>query len=185
MPIADNVLLVFCDYETTGVPAADHFPIEIGVIATDNRLHELFEFEDMILWHDLTQTIESGEEVWKEPYQKAFEFHQITPSEYFRKSRHGLAVVRELMSRLRDIDPDHNKKWILISDNIQFEYQLTKKLFRIAGKKWPFHYCGWDTSLFLDMTGIGDPQDNPHRALADTRMLLDAVKKGAELVKHL
>lgn len=183
--VPEDVLLVFLDYETTGVPAAKHYPIEIGVVTTDHNLDELFQFEAMIRWDGLVNISSATSVEWAEPYREGFRFHKIPANNYLKHNRHALAVAKELMGLLKAEDPDHKKKWVLTSDNIQFEYRLTEKLWSVVNFDWPFHYCGWDTSLFLEMVGVGDPANNPHRALADAQMLVEAVRDGARLLNNL
>ena len=82
-----------------------------------------------------------------------------------------------------DLAVKHGKKAppVLVSDNVQFEWAFTRRLVELAKQPWPFHYCGWDTSLLLEASGVGDPKP-AHRALADAGLLHRAIVRALERI---
>lgn len=105
----------------------------------------------------------------------AFRVHGITPG------------VLETAQQRKDAASDLHRlalkhtigknKPVLVSDNAQFEYAFTKVL--LGEYAWPFHYCVWDTSLFLEATGVGDPVP-AHRALRDAGLLHAAILRALQ-----
>lgn len=164
-------MLCWIDYETTGVDIESYgvLPIEIGVLFTNMELEPIegaftslinWDFEELNSWEDLCDDAVS-----------AFPFHKITPQEIVARgvgpekvAAHFVKIVEMLKG---------NGKCILISDNIQFEWQFTKMLLEAhpdGEGHWPFHYCGWDTSILALVPNLGfeDPPNPPHRAMQDT-----------------
>lgn len=152
------------DYETTGIDTDEDLPIEIGIIVADHEFNLLDTYEDLIKWPD--------ELVAKRDTFIPNAIHKIKPSMI---ADLGLlpGVVGDNVARLAG-EHATSRKPILLSDNIQFEWAFTKRLLR--GLDWPFHYCGWDSSLFLELAGVGDPKP-VHRALADAGVLHAAILK--------
>ena len=119
---------------------------------------------------------------WIDCWETAYTYHKIEVDEYLKESKE----VDEVVMDLQTIVARHCKgetKPTLMSDNIQFEYNFTKKLFGHVKAPWPFHYCGWDTSLLLETTSVGDPDDVEHRALSDAsglhRHIIRALEENA------
>lgn len=184
---------VFVDFETTGVPAEDHYPIQIGIVYTDNKFQVLETYQSMICWSKLIGEIEAVSDfpkfyAWPDQYANAEQYHKISALDYVKASEFEETIPGEIpgticnaQHRIREMHSIKDSRFILVSDNIQFEWQLMKKLFKERPNyEWPFHYCGWDTSLFLNTVGTGDPKDPPHDALMDASGLHQAVVRSLE-----
>jgi oligoribonuclease (3'-5' exoribonuclease) len=159
------------DYESTGVDTARDLPIEVGIIITDADFNCIGTFERLIQWDD-----ESMAKVDDPFFANAV--HKIHPDE-IKQDGFGSEYVGD---ELVDLAEQHTTsvKPILLSDNIQFEWLFTEVLLKTTPSKKVtdyFHYCGWDSSLFLELAGVGDPQNPPHRALADAGILHAAILK--------
>lgn len=156
------------DYETTGVrDNGDDYPIEIGLIVTDHDFNVLTTYENIIGWEVDFFDNQGALINWKEEYKYAADnFHKIHPNEYNTEKRSFQNVVYDMMMMCQKYSYEKIKP-ILVSDNIQFEWRNTKQMFNAADADWPFHYCGWDTSLLLESTPVGDPEIVEHRALSD------------------
>lgn len=176
---------VFCDFETTGVDPSIDYPIEVGIVVVNHRLEEKFRYAEMIAWQPLLEAIERAGGDWPELRLEAFKFHKIPASNYVAQARRPELVVGAFMEFMQHHGGlSTPKKPILISDNIWFEVSFMKQLFAASGINYPFHYCGWDTSLLLEMTGVGDVPSNlkAHRALQDTVDMLNAVRESAQYI---
>lgn len=185
----DNTVLLFLDFETTGVDTYSDFPIEIGCIATDITLEKIFfRYEALIKFPRLVDHKQGKEKKWKEEYSSGFPFHKIDPTFWHFNSKEVGQVMLDIENLLVK-NTGKRGHWILTSDNIQFEYQFMQKIYKdvypLSWKEaWPFHYCGWDTSLLLEASGVGDPRNTPHRALADTELLLEATQEAMRILKR-
>ena len=160
-----------CDFETTGITDNDH-PIEVGIIVCDEDFNFLDSYSSLIAPpDDCFGTNDIGVKHWSPRYVDAYKVHRIEPEKF--SSFNDANIVRQSVQSLVRLNTVDGRKPILVSDNIQFEWMHMKKL--LGRDDWPFHYCGWDTSLFLEATGIGDPRNVPHRALADCGRLYKAI----------
>lgn len=176
--------LCWLDYETTGVDLADPkvVPIELGYVITDIDLHPIDEdnllinwgFDGIGQWSDYSDSAEYAYSVHKIGLEELC-IHGTTPEDAAYCLHHASAYNKPEDGRM-----------ILISDNIQFEWNLTKQLMAKfwpvdspMSPPWPFHYCGWDTSVLQLVKEIefNDPPNPPHRALPDVKLLLDTVRK--------
>lgn len=176
---------IFCDFETTGLfdfknPHKKIYPIEVGLIFTDENYVIYDSYESLIHWPALTEEINDYKGYWPKEYLDAYEVHRIEPLEYILKSTDYIRVSKIIFEKIdrikKSIQNYKNEKvrFILFSDNIQFEFRLMEQLLRDycidVDLNWPFHYCGYDSSEFLIKTGIGDPKPE-HRALRDAALL--------------
>jgi oligoribonuclease (3'-5' exoribonuclease) len=160
------------DYETTGVDTKADLPIEIGIVATDSSFNLVDTFESLIKWNK-----GDYETVNDDFFANAI--HRIHPDLIEKQGKWSSQVRLSLL----DFIEKHttSRKPILLSDNIQFEWLFTEMLLN-RGALIPtlmvdkFHYCGWDSSLFLEVAGVGDPIP-AHRALADAGLLHSAILK--------
>lgn len=109
----------------------------------------------------------------------AFRVHGITPK-MLESAQARINVASDLHTLALKHTIGKNKP-VLVSDNAQFEYAFTKVL--LGEYAWPFHYCVWDTSLFLEATGVGDPVP-AHRALRDAGLLHAAILRALQKVTH-
>lgn len=180
--IPEHNFLFLLDYETTGLDPNKDYPIEIGGLLLNSKLELLDSYESMISWPGLRVRLNHKQE-WPEEYATAYKYHKITPQEYLNHFRNCDDVILDLQHIFNQHTHSIPKaRVILCSDNIQFEWNFTKRLFKDTSHKWPFHYCGWDTSLLLEMLGVGDPKEKPHRALADAKQLYDALIRSKDLI---
>jgi len=178
----------FIDFETTGVPAEEHYSIQIGMIFTDSKFQVLETFKSFIGWEELIKAVDANDLKWGDRFQDAEQYHKISAEKYVyecAKNEYSapFSVVSEsyrLMRIIREDYGDADSRFILISDNIQFEWQLLRKLYKESSAEWPFHYCGWDTSMLLCTVGTGDPENPPHDALLDASGLHLAVVRSLE-----
>lgn len=177
---------VWCDFETTGVfnihSDEEVYPIEVGIILTDNDYNIYDTYQSYIFWDALGNKIkdvnknENGKMIWPVVYEKAYEIHGIEP-ETIINGRFVDAVASDIYNLVRKYSFKENEtKPVIISDNIQFEFRLMEYVMKNFCRKysfgWPFHYCGYDTSEFLIRSGVGDPKNIEHGALRDAAVLL-------------
>ena len=155
------------DFETTGI-AEDSDPIEIGIIICDSNFNVKSTYETLIK-SDLVESDILTLLNWKPEAEDAYEIHGISAKECLTGK-----VITDVALEIMAIASKKAVKPVLVSDNIQFEWKFMKKILDSTQAKWPFHYCGWDTSLFLEACGIGDPTP-AHRALADAGLLHTAI----------
>jgi len=189
----DDTVLLFLDFETTGVDPEKDYPIEIGCIATDITAQKVFFRYESLIKFDAVQLVDNADskkeiETWKEEYAEGFKYHKIPAAFWYASAKGSSTVKREIEQALLRAT-EGREHWILVSDNIQFEYRFMQNIYKnVYGdnwqKEWPFHYCGWDTSLLLEASGVGDPRGVPHRALADTELVLEATREAMRILKH-
>lgn len=161
MNLPKNVHLALCDFETTGVNPDKDDPIEVAVLLLDPTLHIVGAYESLI-----QQEVDLASDALLAYRVHGIDYRALKDA----PSRASVAMgVRNLVARA-----PKGARVVLCSDNIQFEWKLMERLLGCAGSGWPFHYCGWDTSLLLETTGIGDPK-SAHRAMADVGLLYRAV----------
>jgi DNA polymerase III epsilon subunit-like protein len=156
------------DYETTGLDMEASEPIEVGIIACDEHFNLLETYSSLIAPRDY-----DSPRSWGEIELAAFRIHGISPANLGDAPKRG-----EVGTAIFDLAKRHTGRGgllpVLVSDNIQFEWHWTRRL--LSHVAWPFHYCGWDSSLLLEATGVGDPKP-AHRALADAGLLHAAIIK--------
>jgi len=148
-----------CDFETTGLDPSRDYPIEVGLVICSETFALLDTYSSLILWPAFTELV-----------------HRISLSDLKECSRPVDMVRRDiaaLVSRFRA------ETAILVSDNIQFDYALMR---RLMGPEFPFHYHGYDTQLvksLLSMAGIRapNPTKKQHRALADALHLYIQIRQ--------
>jgi oligoribonuclease (3'-5' exoribonuclease) len=181
MSIPTDHILCLCDFETTGVDAATDHPIEVGMILLNHRLETLAECSTLIRPEGLHELADYEANTWRPPFDRGFAYHKIGPREIGARGIERTLVALDIATLVRcalDGSTDGKGRAILTSDNIQFEWQFMKRVFAGSG----VHYCGWDTSLLLEVTGVGDPPSMKHRALDDCHIMLDALRDGVSRV---
>lgn len=171
------------DYETTGVDTVKDHPIEVGIIACDENFAVLDTRQWFIEPSETTIVRGARGTTWHESVLGSFRVHGIDPGDAIRGGAD--VAVGEAIAGFTLTHTIWGQKPVLVSDNIQFEWAFTKRLIDAAKVAWPFHYCGWDTSLFLEATGVGDPYPVPHRALADAGLLHAAIVKALDRTRSL
>lgn len=173
------------DFETTGIDTDNDCPIEVGIVITDEHFNATGFYSSLIRpWggddgkmHDV-----AGGRAWTESALGAYRVHGITPS-MLDGAPETLTVVAQIEHNAK-LATKNGRKPVLVSDNIQFEWAFLKGMFDFTGIAWPFHYCGWDSSLLLEATGVGDPKP-AHRALADAGLLHAAIVKALDRVRSI
>lgn len=163
----------FIDFETTGLNPGTDFPIEIGIVVTDEWFNVVETYTRLIDWIEYRYRV-------PEESLPAYRVHGILPNNILEEGKHNTTVraeVEELAGRHRSKQGDLP---VLVSDNLQFEWQFLNKLLEGSITKL-FHYCGWDTSLLLEAAGVGDPKP-VHRALADAGLIHAAVVRACERI---
>lgn len=164
--IDKKICFLLCDFETTGVDVSVDYPIELGGLFLDSKLNILNSVDTLIkLPKDWIKENKN-----KRRYEDSFQYHKIN-IEDLELGIDYTQVSLLLSNKLSQLKNQGFEKFILMSDNIQFEFSFMKKIYEMAGVHFPFHYCGWDTSLLLELTDIGDPKNVPHRAFADVGLL--------------
>ncbi len=174
MSIHNDQTFFIIDYETTGVSIDKDFPIEIGIIITDSKFVILDTYSNYI--NTCKSFLNEGECTWDNCSRgkEAYPIHNIKVDTIISMGLFPNNIVDDIID-LTENYKVKNKKPIIVSDNIQFEYSFTRKLFKLSGYNEilenHFHYCGWDTSLLLISTGVGDPKGVSHRAFDDAAIL--------------
>jgi len=189
----EKTLLCFCDFETTGVDHERDFPIEIACVWVNHQLEEVARLEGYIRPRGLVFDHMPGfftqlpTARWLPEHKEGHRFHKIDAATIQCYGRPASAVVKGIM--------EHNvralgaaplaERIVLLSDCAVFEHAFMRKLFDEARVPWPFHYNVWETSLLLEMTGVGDPptEEMEHRAMADVEGLLDHVRRAYSQIK--
>lgn len=213
----EDVVLMLCDVETTGLGTDDHVIDLAVVLVTWPGLEELAVQEWLIQPPDRCfERDPRGGLRWGASERGAGRVHQILPEQvcslnlwerfYLKPGTELPATGKErddALWALRETGPlptaevaielmdliasvkrtSRARKIILTSDNIVFEHRHVENVLKAAGERWPFHYCSWDTSLLLDGTGVGDPSNPPHRAMADTRALLGQLRAAMQSIR--
>lgn len=218
----EDVVLMLCDVETTGLdPERDHV-IELAVVFARWPSLEVVQLPGKVAplvsaekeWlvqapDECFEEASRGGVRWKASQRGAGRLHQILPERvcsYEMWERYYLRPMQDAVSAsapemdvlyaLRNGGPissaevaielcdltaqvkrgSRARKIIVTSDNSVFETAHIKALLKKADERWPFHYCSWDTTMLLDATGVGDPNNPPHRAMADTQALLGQLR---------
>lgn len=187
---------VFSDFETTGLfdfkePSKIVYPIEVGLIFTDENYVIYNTYSSLIKWFDLVQDIKLFNNEWPDYSLPAYYVHNIDVYNYLINSKDYMEVASDIYGIIHDIKTkieNNNKervRFILMSDNIQFEFKLMEFLLSVYAKvnnlNWPFHYCGYDTSELLIRTGVGDPIPE-HRAFRDASLLHQHMIRAVEKI---
>lgn len=164
---------LICDFETTGI-SDDADPIEVGIIECDEWFNIIGTYQSLIR----TDYVDNF--MWKPVAIAAYGIHKISP-DIIAGAPHRYDVGLDIYKRFRSSGKD---KPILVSDNIQFEWRFMDMLIRAASQPWPFHYCGWDSSLLLESVGINDPTP-VHRALQDAGLLHSCILSALDRTRSL
>jgi len=167
MKLEEDVTLYITDFESTGVDIVNDYPIEVGILVVNAKLQIQEVYSAMPRWIDCYRQCEKAGD-WLDKWQPAAEVHKISVEEYIQESEDIDLICGHIIQLTDKHKTDSRKpRHILVSDNAQFEFNFMQKLFSASDFEFPFHYCAWDTSLLLEMTGIGDPRNVAHRALSD------------------
>jgi len=163
------------DFETTGLVSDEDYPIEIGGLYLNASWEIVHTIDTLILWPQVTNAT-----YWENQHWNASVVHRISKLEYIEKAQIYTDVAKLVVEKCAGARP------ILMSDCIVFEWSFMQKLLKHANLDWPFHYCGWDTSLLFEVLKTREPIP-PHRAFRDTcqtyKSLVESITKGMGLSK--
>jgi len=177
-----------CDFETTGLDFRKDYPIEIGGMFTDSDFNILGTYRSLIKFSRLVTEITENNDQWPEKYLGAYKVHKIDASVISSETNSyedrliGVKPPHIIAEQLYELCSIYNKgkrKVIIVSDNAQFEFWFMKKIFEDSNVEFPFHYCAWDTSMLLELSGVGDPS-HTHRAFTDATSLYQALVRARE-----
>lgn len=176
-----NDCFCICDFETTGVDTEKDYPIEIGCLFTDSNFNVIEEYEAIISCPAVTTYLTNNHSTydgWGNKFGPAYDIHNISVEEYTLNQKNINVILEDIHNIIEKINTTNKfDRFILLSDNIQFEWAFMKKLYKCSDNyvgQWPFHYCGWDSNLLLDVTKIGDPIA-VHRALPDCKLIHSSI----------
>ena len=179
--IKDNVTFAICDFETTGVYPDIDYPIEIGLIFTDNNFVIKHTYSSLICFDKLRTDIIKNKNMWLPEHEAAYNIHKIPASEVVANGLDPEVLVSIIKDTCLKIKVGKTPV-TLLSDNSHFEYDFMRKLF---GKEQDmqeyFHYTAWDSNILTDISGIGDPIP-VHRALPDCALLHQAIIRSVEKI---
>lgn len=162
-----QVSYVIIDTETTGLDYENDLPIEIGLVFCSKNWEIIDVYQAFVAWPEIIR--QTG---WNEKQWQASLIHQIPFSEYKKLAKPTSVIVKEIIVKTGQ----PSRKPVLVSDNAVFDFIFFSRIFREEGRN-PFdifHHCIWDTNLFLNETGVGDPAP-VHRALQDALLLYKAI----------
>ena len=161
-----NECLFICDFETTGVDPEIDYPIEIGGIFVNKKTFLVDDVYTSLIKPTDKRFICGNK--WSGHALEAYKIHKISVHMLEQYGKDIKTVAKELRSKIAELKENYNyDRFIILSDNAQFEYRFMQKIFTIANEEFPFHYCSWDSSFSLCLASdIGDPEP-VHRALPD------------------
>ena len=86
-----------------------------------------------------------------------------------------------MIARQNSVDKYINR-YIIMSDNAQFEYNLMQRLFKLADKKdkFPFHYAAWDVNILINSVQKVMKGKVSHKAIQDAFRAYKAVIRALE-----
>jgi oligoribonuclease (3'-5' exoribonuclease) len=170
---------VFTDFETTGLKITEtDLPIEIGMILTDDDYNILDTLSCYINPFDNTK---SG---WTDYELQAHKVHTIP---FFTIKNEGITPlevvnkIHQLVDRQKNIDK-YNSRFIIMSDNGQFEYNSMQMLYKLADKSdfFPFHYAAWDVNILINSVQKIMKGKVSHKAIQDAFRVYKAVIRALE-----
>lgn len=171
--IRETDCLALCDFETTGVDTEKDLPIEVGILFCDRELQPLAAVDRLIKPTPDWSPADAGMN-----YFAAARIHGIMPDELMEMGKTYIEVAGEIHDACKRVKRLRKRRIILLSHNAQFEYRFMQRTLTMGlpDASFPFHYCAWDSSLFLKATGIGDLTP-VHRAMPDVGRLHGALLK--------
>lgn len=157
---------LFTDFETTGLNiTSSSLPIEMGVILTDDEYNILETEEIYINPFPIEKT--GG---WEGEELDAYKVHNISLSIILTNGSDPTEVVK-ILERMLDryrLGNGQNVRFIIMSDNGQFEYNAMKKLFELAGESnFPFHHAAWDVNILVNSVQKVLRGKGSHKAIQD------------------
>ncbi len=158
---------LFTDFETTGLKiTSESLPIEIGILITDDEYNILDTVSMYINPFNGTKIDwQDGDE------QNAYKIHKIALKTILKEGVDPITVT-EMIARMLNpyrIEPTQHTRFIIMSDNGQFEFNCMKKLYELTNGLYtfPFHYAAWDVNILINSVQKVHKGRGSHRALQD------------------
>jgi len=170
---------VITDFETNGVNVTEEsVPIEIGLLLTDEEYNILDTISMYI------NPFDSNKKGWEGKEVDALKVHTIPFTTVVNDGVGPIIAVRaieEVIERQKSIDK-YNSRFIIMSDNGQFEYNCMKRLFKLAEKSdsFPFHYAAWDVNILINSVQKVPKGRGSHKAIQDAFRTHKAVIRALE-----
>jgi len=170
---------LFTDFETTGLKITKtDLPIELGMILTDDEYNILDTLSCYINPFDSSKTS------WTEYELQAHKVHTIP---FYKIKEEGITPletvnkIQTMIDNQNKIDK-HNSRYIIISDNGQFEYNSMQMLYEVADKPelFPFHYSAWDVNLLINSVQKVMKGRVSHKAIQDAFRVYKTVIRALE-----
>ncbi len=174
------------DLETTGLDPFQDYVIEIGIVFTDNELNVLKTYSTLVLDPNLQNEIANG---WPEKYANAYKVHGISSAELLKhgiKPEEVMTEIEHIVLELYDKD-----KPMLVSDCLNFEWSFLLNMWHRLGVIWrerhafPFHYCGRDINILLDLGILKREHKHTHRALEDAIAVYSLLWEARSIIMRL
>ena len=157
---------VITDFETTGVKVADiDVPIEIGMLLVDEEYNALDTISCYI------NPFSADKASWNEYELQAHKIHMIPFTTIKDVGLTPIAVIRkieEMIEQQNKVDK-YSNRYIIMSDNGQFEYNSMQMLYKLANKlnEFPFHYAAWDVNILTNSVQKVMKGKVSHKAIQD------------------
>lgn len=170
---------VITDFETNGLNInTTDVPIEIGMLIADEEYNILDTLSCYI------NPFDQNKMGWEEEEVPPFKVHQIP---FITIKNEGLppnSVVEKISAmiaaqRRKDL---YASRFIIMSDNAQFEYNAMQKLFKLATAHtgFPFHYSAWDVNILINSVQKVQKGKGSHKAIQDAFRTYKAVIRALE-----
>ena len=169
----------FMDFETNGLNITrGDVPIEIGILLTDDEYNILSSFEAYI------NPFSPSKEKWDDYELAAHKVHMIpftTIKDEGQSPEFVINEIQKLINQQNGVDKTINR-YIIMSDNGQFEYNAMKCLYDIAGmtSKFPFHHAAWDINILINSVQKVAKGRYSHKAIQDVFKTYKAVIRALE-----
>jgi hypothetical protein len=165
---------IFFDFEATGINANginangtidDDFPIEIGMILTDENLIFKDHYHSFIQWDWMNENNK-----WPDKYKKAYNIHKIDIETIKQYGLSPINVFKDIKKFINKNIKDCNNKPTLVSDNAYYDTLMMHKIVNcICPSDFYdiFHYTTWDINILYKAAGIEKVSEHNHDALGD------------------
>ena len=170
---------VITDFETNGLNiTGTDVPIEIGAILTDDEYNILDTLDSYI------NPFNVDKNKWDEYDMQAHRVHTIPFNTILHEGVEP-AIITELIQVMLDkqkVKDKYPSRYIIMSDNGQFEYNAMQKLFALANKSdiFPFHYAAWDVNILINSVQKVQKGKGSHKAIQDAFRTYKAVIRALE-----
>jgi hypothetical protein len=170
---------VITDFETNGLKiTSTDVPIEIGAILVDEEYNILDSLSYYI------NPFNDDKAGWTEYELQAHKVHTIPFYTIKNEGYPPLFIVEKLNKMIetqKNIDK-YNSRFIIMSDNGQFEYNSMQKLYELAGQSgsFPFHYAAWDVNILINSVQKVMKGKVSHKAIQDAFRTYKSVIRALE-----